>query len=482
MKLKTIFTLTLLLALGFAAQGCSDSDDSSSATRLAVTKDAREVSELRFSIAAGAAMIGIVTDGDWTAEASDTSWCRLQVHAGYGLPDSTRASYTRVTVSKNTGDAPRQTSITVRAGGLTKTITVSQNGMGTDPGDTFMSAFAFVEKLKIGYNLGNTLESNPIGSWWNPVGKSPQAWEQQWGQPVTTQKIIDAIAEKGFNVIRIPVTWGIHCNADDQIDEAWMNRVQQVVDMVLTAGCYCILNVQHDTGSAENRWLYANIDDYPAISARFQKLWQQIATRFRDYDDRLVFEAFNEILSRENEWGDPADATCYEAVNRLEQDFVNVVRQTGGNNEFRNLLVNPYSAGSTQAKLDGMQLPTDIHANHLLCSVHSYDPYWFCNDDATATDYYINIFDASCQQEIDQIFARVHKRFAEDFGVPYFFGEFGAIGTHPDMAERIKYAQYMTRKFREYNTTGLWWMGLLERRMLNWYESEIVDALMSGMQ
>ena len=263
-----------------------------------------------------------------------------------------------------------------------------------------------------------------------------------------------------------------------------MNRVQQVVDMVLTAKCYCILNVQHDTGAADNRWLYADIDDYPEISARYKDIWQQIATRFRDYSDSLVFEAFNEILDKDNNWGDPVNPSAYEAINRLEQDFVDVVRATGGNNEYRNLIVNPYSAGSTQAKLDGMQLPQDIHGNHLLCTVHSYDPYWFCNDsnDKTAQEnYYIMMFNDECRNEIDAIFQRVHKRFAEDFGVPYFFGEFGAIGTHPDMAERIKYAQYMAKKFREYNTTGLWWMGLFERRMKNWYEIEIVNAMFDGM-
>ncbi len=471
---------------GFAAASpllsCSD-DNEASASRLTVTKSGEEISSLTFSLASSSTIIGINTDGDWTAESSDTTWCRLQVHAGYGFANSLHSSYTRVSVGKNDGDA-RQATITIKAGGMSRVITVNQRGKTTDPGDTHLSSFEFLEKLKLGYNLGNTLESNPTGSWWNPEGKSPLAWEQQWGQPVTTQPIIDAIAEKGFNVIRIPVTWGVHCDADNVINEAWMNRVQQVVDMVLTAKCYCILNVQHDTGAADNRWLYADIDDYPEISARYKDIWQQIATRFRDYSDSLVFEAFNEILDKDNNWGDPVNPSAYEAINRLEQDFVDVVRATGGNNEYRNLIVNPYSAGSTQAKLDGMQLPQDIHGNHLLCTVHSYDPYWFCNDsnDKTAQEnYYIMMFNDECRNEIDAIFQRVHKRFAEDFGVPYFFGEFGAIGTHPDMAERIKYAQYMAKKFREYNTTGLWWMGLFERRMKNWYEIEIVNAMFDGM-
>ena len=71
----------------------------------------------------------------------------------------------------------------------------------------------------------------------------------------------------------------------------------------------------------------------------------------------------------------------------------------------------------------------------------------------------------------------MENRFAGELGVPYIFGEFGAIGSHVSMNERVKYAQYMKQKFVQYNTTGLWWMGLLDRRTLNWYESDIADAL-----
>ena len=482
MKKTFIFNIIMLLLMGFSAQSCSDNDNEASmASRLTVTKDNIEVSELQFGHAATSAILGVCTDGDWTAESTDTTWCKLQIHAGYGIENAEESSYTRVMVSKNSGNDARSASITFKSGDISKTILVIQKGTGTDPNDPFISATTFVENIRLGYNLGNTLESNPIGDWWNPVGKQPIDWETQWGQPETTQEIIDTIAKKGFNVIRVPVTWGIHCDESGTIDEAWMNRVQEVVDMVLKAGCYCILNVQHDNGSAQNRWLYADMADYPAISTRFQYLWQQIANRFRDYDEHLVFEAYNEILSKANEWGDPADATCYEAANKLLQDFVNVVRTTGGNNEYRNLLVNPYGAGHSTAKLNGMQLPTDVHPSHLMCSIHSYDPWAFCNDDEASSQWYIYMFDDNCKQEIDDIFARVHKRFAEDFGVPYFFGEFGALGTHVSMGERVKYAQYMAQKFNQYDITGLWWMGLLDRRTLVWTEAEIVDALLKGI-
>ena len=484
MKNNIFYTALSLLFAIMALQGCSDTDNitvdtglrKGNATMMELLKDTEPVSSINFSMGKGSSVIGINTDGEWTAEVADESWCHLAVHAGYGYTN--KYSYTKIDVDKNEGDA-RSTTLTVRSGDIVKTVNISQNGTGTDPNDPFMSAFTLVEQFSIGYNLGNTLDANPYGDWWNPEGKTPRDFETQWGQPYTTPEIIQAIADRGFKVIRVPVTWGIHCDADDNINPEWMNRVEEVVNMVLNTGCYCIINVMHDTGAAENRWLVADMDAYPTVSPRYKKIWTQIAERFNKYGDHLIFEAFNEILSVSNEWGDPANASCYEAVNKLEQDFVDAVRATGGNNAYRNLIVPPYGAGQSQAKLDGMQIPKDIHPNHILASVHSYDPYWFCSDsdDESAQQWYQYMFDENCQKEIDDIFARVDKRFGSELGVPYIFGEFGAIGLHPAMAERVKYAQYMRQKIQQYNTAGLWWMGLLDRKTLDWYEAEIVNAL-----
>ena len=489
---KNIFNVALLLLLALVAGACSDSDStrkvdngrrSGAATRMALLDgDENEISTLTLSLGASNYIIGIDCDGDWTASV-DADWVTLSNYAGYGFTN--KLSYDKISLTKNQGDE-RTATVTFKSGNITRTLTIIQKGSNTDPGDTFMSAFEFIENLKMGYNLGNTLDCDPditdpnTASWFNP--SSDLDWETVWGQPKTTQEIIDAIAAKGFNVIRIPVTWFPHMDADGNVNEVWMARVQEVVDYVIASGCFCILNTQHDTGTRGSRtdgagWIQANMDEYPSTSPKFKKLWTQIATRFRDYGDHLLFEAFNEILDNEDNWGDPADASAYTAVTRLEQDFVDAVRATGGNNEFRNLIVNPYTAGTSTAKLEGFQCPNDIHSAHLLASVHSYDPYWFCNDDNNSKDYYINMFDDNCQAEIDGIFQRVEKRFLTELGMPYFFGEFGAIGTHPAIAERIKYAKYFKQKFNQYSTAGLWWMGLYDRKKGVWYEDEIATAL-----
>ncbi|MBQ6202713.1 MAG: cellulase family glycosylhydrolase [Prevotella sp.] len=486
---KVIYLLSVvcMMAAAFTIQGCSDSDSSGGASRLSVTAmDTVAVSQLDFGATKGTKMIGINTDGNWDAVVSDTSWIKLSARAGYGYQYETRMSWLNVSVVANTSEA-RTGTLTITSGGLSKVVTINQ--MGRNLNDNFISATEFLEEAPLGYNLGNTLESNhditsaSVQSWFNP--QTPIDWETCWGQPQTTQEIIDAIASKGFKVIRVPVTWFPHMDANDNIDAAWMARVKEVVNMVIKSGCYCIINVHHDASEYDAsrgdgaHWLLADLSNYDTISKRFKKLWQQIAEAFQDYDDKLLFEAVNEILDEKGNWGNPDNADAYTAINKLEQDFVDVVRATGGNNTYRNLVVNPYSAGHTQAKLNGFNAPSDVVAGHILASVHSYDPYNFCNDNG---QWNVEAFDSSCETEIDEMFSMVDKRFRQELGIPYFYGEFGALDDKKLMAERVKYATYMAKKFKAYGTIGLWWMGLIERKSLEWYEVQIVDALMEGIK
>lgn len=487
MKPRHIFYAVLLFFTTLISQSCTDVENAPSytgrsdgpATKLNIMRDSVLLSDgISFSMGASNVILGVECDGDWTAELSDNSWVEVSNHAGYGFID--RWSFLKVSVQKNDGDA-RTSTLTLRSGSLTKTLALSQNGTGTDPGDTFPSSFATLENLSLGYNLGNTLDSWPVGSWWDPTVKSPTDWEQGWGQPITTPEIINSIASKGFNIVRIPVTWGPHMDEAGNVDAAWMARVKEVVDMVLDAGMYCIVNVQHDTGASNTAWLIADMEVYPTASVRFKKLWTQIANTFRDYGDHLMFEAFNEILYTNNNsgWTAPAAGNdCYEAIRRYHQDFVDAVRATGGNNEFRNLVINPYAGGNSQVVLNEMAVPQDKHSNHILMSVHSYDPYNFCNENGEWTIY---VFNDECKTEIDGVFQRVIKA-GSDLGIPVFFGEFGAIDEDKELSERIKYAQYMAQNFKANGTVGLWWMGLFARKTLKWFDQELVDAMFNSFK
>lgn len=331
------------------------------------------------------------------------------------------------------------------------------------------SAREAVDKMVIGWNLGNTLDAT------GKRGKTcltPTDWETSWGQPATTRQMIHAFKERGFNVIRIPVTWGPHLDAADRIDEAWLARVNEIVDYVIDEGMYCILNIHHDTGT--HGWLQANPAKYPDISRRFKAIWQQVAQRFRGYGERLLFEAFNEMLDDKGTW-DHSTVENYTAINLLAQDFVDVVRATGGNNEQRNLIITTYSANGGEVTLANYRLPGDRHPGHLIGEVHFYDPQAFCFPEHKPTVY---------TDEYQAISKSVINRVADHFdrlGIPVIIGEIAAFDKN-NTPERVKFARLVASEAKRRGIVLVWWMGLLDRSSCQWSEPDIVDALFDGLR
>ena len=166
MKLKNIFSFALLFVAALFMQSCSDSDNNNAATGLDITNDGAIIESLSMPLGETSVMLGVKTDAEWTVSVSDadTTWLSVTPHEGYGwnISDSTASnyrSYFKVTVKKNV-EAPRSSSLTITAGGLTKTFAVNQAGI-TEDNDGHESAWTMVENFVLGYNLGNTMESNP---------------------------------------------------------------------------------------------------------------------------------------------------------------------------------------------------------------------------------------------------------------------------------------------------------------------------------
>ena len=188
---------------------------------------------------------------------------------------------------------------------------------------SFETATEAIAHMKVGWNLGNTLDAHDGANACPDIVRS----ETMWGQPLTRPALMTMMRDAGFGAIRIPVTWFPHMDNEGKVDEAWMKRVHEVVDYVLDAGLYCVLNVHHDTGAGDAHWLHANTDTYQQQHARYEYLWRQIANEFSSYGERLLFESYNEMLDRYNSWcfatfarSGGYDATeaadAYEAINR----------------------------------------------------------------------------------------------------------------------------------------------------------------------
>lgn len=362
----------------------------------------------------------------------------------------------------------------------------------------FESAAAAVKKMIAGWNLGNTLDA------WNAniaSGSSTDKYETCWGQPVTEEFLLKQFKEKGFTAIRVPVTWFQKMDNANNVREDWMNRVETVVNYVLNNGMYCILNVHHDTGVGSQAWLKAETNNYTLNNAKFKKLWTQIANRFKNYDEKLLFEGYNEMLAGTDgvgngaEWNFPSNLNNLQAINSYAKDFVETVRATGGNNLYRNLVVTTYSAahggnwGNAMKVLTEFVVPTDPcgNQNHLAVEVHSYDPFDWVNT-------YNMKWTSECTAAITSMFKDLNTYIISK-GYPVIIGEYGSNGqnektingnsSNAEKAEAAKQASDMTKLCKQYGAAGFYWMGIVDgndrkEASFKWSMEQVANAIVNA--
>ena len=336
-----------------------------------------------------------------------------------------------------------------------------------------------------GINLGNTLEAcdNNVGIKTN----APLSYETYWGQPKTTQTMIDGMKAAGFDTIRIPVAWMTNAThlyeGDYTIDAGYMDRVEEVVRYARKAGMYVIINDHWDGGwygmfgseSAETRAL--------AMEA-YKGMWQQIAERFRDYSDYLIFESANEELGGRFDENSPlycsdsvvtylTDDERYALTNEINQTFVDVVRATGGNNATRFLLIAGYSTNIDQTCDDRFQMPKDTADSKLMVSVHYYDPWSYCgaSSAASATKW----GKVSDYEYLDQQLAKMTKFTEAGYGV--VIGEYGALPGNDGLKDNtLAYHTAFLDACTKYNLTNCLWdcSGLYKRVSQTFADDDIL--------
>ena len=365
--------------------------------------------------------------------------------------------------------------------------------------DSWETAADAVKNMGVGWNLGNTLESNSgdVENMW--IEASNTNYEDAWGQAPATRELIHMFKEAGFNAIRVPVTWYPHMgnfkatiynqhweksawleSTNYQVDAAWMARVKEVVGYVLEEDMYCILNVHHDTGTATTAWLRADQSVYAAVRDRYCSLWTQIATAFESYGPKLLFESFNEMLDATNTWN-YASKEADDVINAYNADFVATVRATGGNNANRNLVLNTYAASPDERAVKDFKLPEDSAQDHLLAEVHSYAPYNFAFD----TQWPQEVFDANCDKEVRSIMDGLGKNFVAK-GIPCILGEYGADTGKRAEAELAKQAACYVSQGAKYHIACFYWMGLSDgkedRSAPRWTKPALKDAILQAYQ
>lgn len=269
--------------------------------------------------------------------------------------------------------------------------------------------------------------------------------------PVTTKELIECVKKAGFRSVRIPITYSCHIDEEGNIDPYWLGRIKTIVDDCIGEGLYCIINLHHDTGVSG--WLKAEANNDLGL---YQKIWDQVALCFQDYDEHLLFEGYNELLSQSDEWSYPGMEKG-QYVNNLAQVFVDTVRKTGGNNKWRYLIISPYGALASEEALSDLEIPKDTISNHLFAEVHIYSPQDFCwyqeqvnwttvrDEWGTEMDY----------MQLDNIFSTL-VQFSEKKNVPVLIGEFGCWDKK-NTEERVEYIEAFVKRAKENNVPYFWW-------------------------
>lgn len=332
-------------------------------------------------------------------------------------------------------------------------------GGGLPGGEVPQDVRSVAERFGLGWNLGNSLDAYANGV----------SDETAWGNAPATQALFDQVAAAGFTSVRIPVTWMGHVGdaPDYQVEEAWMDRVATVVGYAEHAGLNVIVNVHHD-GADTNNWLNIreaarNEAAKAAMTAKYKALWTQIATRFRDKGDFLMFEAFNEL--HDGDWGMGENrldgGKQYAVIDEWNQVFVDAVRAAGGQNANRYLGIQGYAADAELA-IDHLTLPTDPTPGRLLVSVHFYEPTEFTLTAAypewghtAASGRYV---EGGNEDNVQAVFAALKQRFV-DQGIPVYVGEMGCVRHDSERSELFRryYLEYVFKAAHDYGLIPFCW-------------------------
>lgn len=357
------------------------------------------------------------------------------------------------------------------------------------------AANKFVRSMKIGWNLGNTFDASS-----DQNKEDEMAYEFDWCGIVTTKEMVDEIKAAGFQTMRIPVSWHNHVTSDGNytISEAWLNRVQEVVDYAIDNDMHVIINIHHDNSTS---YMYPTTEHLEQSKAYVAAIWSQVAARFADYDEHLIMEALNEprLIGTSDEWWlDLNKKQCVEAVqciNELNQVFVDTVRATGGNNEERYLMVPGYAASLQGVTNRYFELPQDIagNENKILVEVHAYTPYDFAlrgPGESKSIDRW-SADDKASTAEIDELMDTLYKKYVQN-GIGVVIDEFGARDKNGNIQARTDFAAYYVAAARQRGITCCWWdnneftgdgenFGIFRRQVCSFMYPELVEGMMKAL-
>ena len=391
-----------------------------------------------------------------------SDWCEV-------TPSSVMNNACELTVNVSANDTyePRSVQFSVVCADMKKYLKVNQAAAQEDlsfldtPALPDNNAISLSRKLGYGWNLGNQMDAMVGGV----------SGETYWGNEKCTQATFDNLKSKGFSTVRIPVTWMGHIGDAPEyaVETAWLDRVAEIAGYAKKAGLNAIVNVHHDD-SPESGWLCvhkaASDADYKKdMMARYKALWEQVARKFAEEGDWLIFEGYNEL--QDGGWGFGGNLTDggkqYAVINEIAQTFVTTVRAAGGKNADRYLSILGYSANPSLTA-SNLVLPTDSAADRLIVSVHFYDPSGYAlGQNSAYTEWGHTGADGKkdpnhSEKNVIDTFRMLKDKYL-DKNIPVYIGECGAVNRDDERAKSFQryWFEFVFKAAREYGLCPIVW-------------------------
>jgi endoglucanase len=327
--------------------------------------------------------------------------------------------------------------------------------------DDSIQGQSLIGQMGFGWNLGNTFDAYD-DKYLPDQGLSS---EECWGNPKTTEAIIDGLIKKGFKTIRIPVSWHNHL-VDNRytVDPEWTKRVKTVVDMCIAKGLVVILNTHHDQADnnvSYGKGYYPNRNNREESQKFLFNIWSQITLAFNNgYGHKLIFEPLNEprLKGDTHEWwyaaGDGNCEECVQSVNEYNKLIHHVIRSSGGNNAKRFILFTSCAAAPGYVLSGGMSIPDDSRYNsnkRVLISAHMYSPYDF----AMNPDMSKAVFNDGYRNELEQGLRALNERFVNQ-GISVIIGEMGVINKN-NLDQRKSWAKFYVETAKRLGIACIVW-------------------------
>nr|AGS51886.1 glycoside hydrolase family 5 [uncultured bacterium contig00133] len=475
------FIIAIIIAIGFSFGGCA-SGNSGKATVVKVAIVPAGISIIKGE--SWAFIAQVVGAGDpaktvtWSIEQDNTasgtsidSEGRLTVAADESLENITIKAVSTVDKTKS----------------ASASVTIITNPAFTEKQPfNDITASQLVAGIKIGWNLGNTLDASGMG--WLGANPSIVQMETGWIGGVTRatrKENFEALKNGGFNAVRIPVSWNKVVDKEYNIRPDWMARVTEIVNYAVETDLYILLNTHHD----EDIFKFTDSRKDESLKA-FGTIWRQIAENFKNYNEKLVFEALNEPRTKGSsaEWSG-GTAAEHAILNEHYRLFVDTVRKTGGNNDKRILMVNTYAASAEAAAINGLEIPNDTVPDKIIASIHAYAPYNFALNTGGGSTPNWSVSNPNDTSPITNALDRAREKFINN-GIPVIMGEFGAMDRKNEET-RAAWAKFYVSEAKKRGIPCFWWdnygfgpggeiFGLLDRATNTFRFPLLLEGLMEG--